>query len=234
MEVMKSDYTTLPILSLFLFGFSNLFLGCQIEIWKDYAETGDYFKCSGLDNGHWCRGFNYVGDDEASSIKCTCPVDFERIVYDIPQNQWGSIIQHDQQASTTRVEVDRIRLPNKCNLGGDRCNDPSLNVQEDPKESITMESTHNWGHIFKAGVSYTAGVSVKLGGFRMNESITISAEETSSTGGSKTVKQTIEASGTCTAPPNAVAYCTYFAYQSTIKVGYTIFWKNSSPSFVIS
>ena len=30
--------------------------------------------------------------------------------------------------------------------------------------------------------------------------------------------------------PNAVAYCTYFAYQSTIKVGYTIFWKNSSPT----
>ena len=60
-----------------------------------------------------------------------------------PQNQWGSIVQYDQQDSATRVEVDKIRLPNKCNLGGDRCNDPSLNVQEDPKESITMESTHN-------------------------------------------------------------------------------------------
>jgi hypothetical protein len=67
----------------------NAYGGCQVEIWEDPRERGYYFKCPGMDNGNWCHSLGYVGNDETSSIKCTCPVDFDYIVYDVPPSQWA-------------------------------------------------------------------------------------------------------------------------------------------------
>jgi len=198
--------------------------GCQIEIWEDTKERGDHFTCPGLDNGNWCHhgSLGYVGNDEASSIKCTCPVEFDHMVYDTSPDQWSSILKKEPG-----IEFDQITVTNKCDLGAERCHE---NHHQDPTKTITKTSTHNWGHIFKVGVSYTAEAGATVEGLGLKESITFSAEETSSTGGSYSTTETYTASGTCVAEPNSVATCTYFAYKTKLKVGYTIYWKNASPT----
>ena len=164
-----------------------------------------------------------VGNDEASTIKCSCPVEFERIEYDTPTDQW--VINRD--AGATGVIIQEIILPNKCNLADQsRCSSISL----DPSLSITRKSYHNWGHIFKAGVTYSAEASASLEGLGVKESITISAEESISSGGSREQDQTISAQGKCIAPANSKATCRYMAYKGTVEVDYTIYWKNASPT----
>ena len=200
-------------------------LGCEIEIWKDYDEGGNHFTCNGFNDGYWCyhNSLGTVGNDEASTIKCSCPVEFDRIVYDTPADQW--VINRD--AGATGVIIQEIILPNKCNLADQsRCSSISL----DTSLSITRKSYHNWGHIFKAGVTYSAEASASLEGLGVKESITISAEESISSGGSREQDQTISAQGKCVAPANSKATCRYMAYKGTVEVGYTIYWKNASPT----
>ena len=55
------------------------------------GKQGDHFNCHGYDTtSKWCyhHSLGYVGNDETSSITCTCPVEFESIVYDIPPANW--------------------------------------------------------------------------------------------------------------------------------------------------
>jgi len=205
----------------------NAFGGCQVDIWEDRHAGGDHFTCPGLDNGNWCHhsSLGYVGNDEATTISCTCPVDFDYIEYDVPQDQWDSI---GTDTSAPARQIDKIELVNSCNLDPDRCSDTMLTL--DPTRSITTSSSHNWGHIFKAGVSYTAGASASFEGMGIEESITISADTEDSEGGSHEKTETMSATGSCKAPPNSKAHCLYMAYQTEIKVGYTIHWKNSSPT----
>ena len=53
-------------------------LGCKVEIWSDNDSKGNHFTCFGYNYGNWCHmnGLGTVGYDEASTIKCTCPLDF--------------------------------------------------------------------------------------------------------------------------------------------------------------
>ena len=165
----------------------------------------------------------YVSNDEASSIKCTCPVEFDRIVYDIPTDQWVLDLDYN-----TGVAVEEIRVPNECNLDDiTQCADASVT----PTISISKRTEHNWGNIFKAGVSYTAEASATFEGFGAKESITISAEASRSTGGSYAEDVTYTATTSCTAPPNSVTTCRYMVYKGTIEVGYTVYWRNASPTY---
>jgi len=197
--------------------------GCQIEIWKDYNASGDYFKCPGYDNGYWCHGnsLGSVGNDEASSITCKCPVEFLSIVYDTPQSDW------DLDLDGTSVQLIHLTLENGCDpaVVGD-CPDQSYQWSE----SKTLTSERNWGNVFKKGVSYTENASASFEGFGVSESITMTAEESWSTGGSKSVSQTVSSTTPCVAPPKTRVNCQYMAYKGTIEIGYTIYWKNAEPS----
>ena len=67
-------------------------LGCKITIYEHTRERGDHFVCHGYESyDKWCyhHSLGYVGNDETSSITCTCPVDFESIEYDIPPQDWA-------------------------------------------------------------------------------------------------------------------------------------------------
>ena len=87
---------------------NNFCSGCQIEIWSDAGSRGQHFTCPANENGNWCYNqlfawfpqtsffsdsiydsFGYVGNDNASTITCTCPVEFESIEYDIPREDWN-------------------------------------------------------------------------------------------------------------------------------------------------
>ena len=51
------------------------YIGCQVQIWEHRKRQGSTFICDGNDNEKWCHSndLGSVGDDEASSITCTCP-----------------------------------------------------------------------------------------------------------------------------------------------------------------
>ena len=122
--------------------------------------------------------------------------------------------------------VDEVTVYNPCNPAFTSCGDFS---HTSPK-SLTVKTEDNWGYIFKAGVSYTAGASASLMGFSASEPITISAEEPQPNGGSYEKDQTLSATQSCVAKPMTRVICNYTAFKGTIEVGYTIHWKNASPS----
>ena len=93
-----------------------------------------------------------------------------------------------------------------------------------------MKSQHNWGYVFKRGVSYTASAEASFEGIGGSRSITFTAEESFSNGGFKEVDQIIEDSVTCIAKPMTEVVCTTFAHPIEITMKYTIYWKNSTPT----
>ena len=93
-----------------------------------------------------------------------------------------------------------------------------------------MKSQHNWGFIFKAGVSYKYGASAKVLGVGLDASVTWNVETSWSTGGFKEIDQAITSTQTCTAAPMTKVDCKYMAYKGRIEMGYTIYWKNASPT----
>ena len=163
-----------------------------------------------------------VGNDETSTIKCSCPVEFESIEYDTPQADW--VLDLD---SNSAINMDQMIVTNTCNPAIiSQCAD----LSQTSSESVTVKSVHNWGYVFKAGVSYTAGAKAEFMGFGASESITVSAEVSLSNGGSYEKDQTVTATETCIAKPMTRQTCQYIAYKGTIEVGYTIYWKNASPT----
>merc|ERR1712046_57947 len=84
--------------------------------------------------------------------------------------------------------------------------------------------------IFKVAVSYSLEASAELEGFGMKESITFTAEESRSTGGSKTESVTVSSTADCVAAPKTQKTCEYIAYKGTISVGYTVHWTNGATT----
>ena len=162
-----------------------------------------------------------VGNDEASTIKCKCPVEFESIEYDTPQEDW--VLDLD---GASGIVMDELSVYNTCNPAFVSCTDMTLSSTQ----STTVKSQHNWGYVFKAGVSYTAGASASFMGFGASESITISAEVSQSNGGFYERDQTVSSTQNCVARPMTRVNCRYTAYKGTIEVGYTIYWKNAAPT----
>ena len=202
----------------------TLCLGCQVEIWEETESRGDYFTCPGDDDGDWCHSnsLGTVGNDKASTIKCTCPVEFESIEYDTPREDWDLDLDW-----TSAVVIDELVVTNTCNPAYTLCSDTTLSSTQ----SKTVKAEHNWGYVFKAGVSYTPGASASFIGVGDSEPITISAEVPQSNGGSYEIDQTVSSTRTkCVAKPMTKVNCKYFAYKGTIEVGYTIYWKNASPT----
>ena len=188
-----------------------------------------------------------VGNDEASTIKCTCPVEFDGIEYDTPRSDW--VLNFDQ---TSGVQLNQQVAINNCNPAMDtnciliitkqitririsvyihntaysQCTDTS----ESWTDSLTLSTQHSWGYVFKAGVTYTEGASVEVDGVGAQSSVSFSVEESWSTGGSTTKTQTVTSTELCTAKPMTRVDCQYMAYKGSIEMGYTIYWKNASPT----
>jgi len=195
--------------------------GCQIDIWEDTGARGDHYTCPG--DRHWCfwNSLGKVGNDEASTITCKCPVKFLNIYYDTPPSDW------DLDMDGTSVQLHQLSITNDCDpdLVSD-CADQSYQWSE----SKTLTSEHNWGNVFKAGVSYTEEASASFKGFGVSEWITMTAEESWSTGGSKSVSQTVSSTTPCVAKPMTRVNCQYMAFKGKIEIGFTIEWENSEPS----
>ena len=51
-----------------------------------------------------------VGDNETSSIRCTCPREFDYVEYDIPTQDWKDMLTGD-----TGLQIDQITVRNLCN-----------------------------------------------------------------------------------------------------------------------
>ena len=163
-----------------------------------------------------------VGNDEASTIKCSCPVEFESIEYDIPGEDWALDLD-----SNSAIIMDQMVVTNTCNPAYiAECPD----LSQTSSESIAVKSQHNWGIVFKEGVSYTAGASAEFMGLGASESITVSVSVEEDTGGFYEQDQTVTSSENCIAKPMTRQTCQYIAYKGTIEVGYTIYWKNASPT----
>ena len=94
------------------YSFSLYLIGCQVEIFEDRNGQGSSFTCHGNDGYRSCdhHSFGYVGDDEASSIKCTCPREFDYVEYAVQPELW------EEMATETgeRFKFDEIRVYNPC------------------------------------------------------------------------------------------------------------------------
>ena len=96
--------------------------------------------------------------------------------------------------------------------------------------SRTVTNQHNWGKVFRAGVSYTYGVEAAFKGVGASQSVTVNMEKEKSTGGFYETSQTVSSTQKCSAKPMTSVTCQYIAYQGTIEVGYTITWKNAAKT----
>ena len=97
-------------------------------------------------------------------------------------------------------------------------------------KSETLKSRHSWGEIYKYGVSYAQKASISLEGIGVSSTVTFSADMTQSYGGFHETDQTVSSTTVCTAKPGTVVTCQYIAYKGKIKIGYTIYWKNATPT----
>ena len=164
-----------------------------------------------------------VGNNQASTIKCSCPVDFDRVEYDTPRQDW--VLELD---SASGIMLDEMTAYNPCDptIFGDSCSD----VELQSSESTTVKVQHNWGNIIKAGVSYSATASAEFLGMGAKQTFTVSFEYSHTWGGFHEEDQTLSSTKTCIAKPMTSVTCQYVAYKGHIEVGYTIYWKNASPT----
>ena len=185
------------------------------------------FQCPGYDDGHWCHLFDLgeVGNDQASAVRCTCPVEFLSIEYDIPRADW--IKNVDENASP--VKLTQVSVENDCNPAEmASCSDQQIEFNE----SFEKEAEHNWSVGFSEGVTITSEASIDFGevGFSAGVSVSYSFEANQSAGWSDSTAQTIQTDVPCVAPPMTTVTCDVFAYEATIEVGYTLYWKNMAPT----
>ena len=182
------------------------------------------FKCPGFDDGHWCHHFDLgkVGNDQASAIRCTCPIRFLSIEYDIPQAYWAATVNE-----SSKVLLNTITVANQCNPA-EVNNCP--NEEADNIETITETFQHSWSNVFSVGVTYSEGASVTLGAGDLAFGSTgagLSFQDSQSPGGFVEIDQTVESLDKCIATPMTSVTCKFFFYEATIEVGYTMYWKNS-------
>ena len=85
----------------------------MVEIWKHRNKGFPYFTCDGRNGDRQCHSYDLgsVGNQEASSIKCTCPKEFDYIEYDIPRHDWTLFVD-----GQTEIEIDVLTVTNDdCN-----------------------------------------------------------------------------------------------------------------------
>ena len=97
-----------------------------MEIWEDRDKRGNQFICQGKDQSDVCHRHDLgaVGDNEASSIRCTCPREFDFVKYDIQPQDWELGVNENDG-----IEIDQVRVRNTCFTG----NCP-------PQESISSQA----------------------------------------------------------------------------------------------
>ena len=97
----------------------------MVDIWKHRNKGKPQFTCDGRNGGKICHSYDLgsVGNQEASSIKCTCPKEFDYIEYDIPRHDWTLFVD-----GRTQIEIDTLVVENTCNpdeAGPNGCADMS-------------------------------------------------------------------------------------------------------------
>ena len=96
---------------------------------------------------------------------------------------------------------------------------------------VTLKTEDDWGVIFKRGVPYN-GVAI-LNGISAFPELSGSYEIIHGFGAYKgPIKTygTFYPSQPCVAKPMQSVTCKYIAYKAHIEVGYTVHWKNASPT----
>ena len=86
-----------------------------MTIWQDRNKEGEDFTCQGKDQSDVCHRHDLgaVGDNEASSIRCTCPREFDFVEYDIQPQDWElDVIENNG------IVIDQVRVRNPCYAGG--------------------------------------------------------------------------------------------------------------------
>jgi len=196
--------------------------GCQMKIWEHRNKGGQDFTCQGKYHYETCDRYDLgqVGDNEASSISCTCPREFDYVEYDIPTKNWVLTVDENDG-----IEIDRVTVRNPCYSGG-HCPDQSL-ISTQTK---TVTSSHNWSRVFEHGLSYSVETSATFEGIGLKEDVTLSVDESFTNGGSITKSETLSSTRPCVASQHTKVICTYMAYLGKIKVGYTIHWKDGSTT----
>lgn len=196
--------------------------GCQMKIWEHSNKGGSDFTCQGKYHAETCGRYDLgrVGDNEASSISCICPREFDYVRYDIPTRNWK--LKYDENKGIT---IDQVTVENPCYYGGNCPNQSHVSSQ-----TKTVSSSHNWSRVFEQGLSYTAGASATFEGIGMSQSVTMSVKETYTNGETRTSSETLSSTEPCVAGSHTRVICTYVAYPGKIKVGYTIHWKDRSTT----
>ena len=104
---------------------TSYLLGCKVEIWKHRIKGDPHFTCDGTNDEIDCHSYDLgsVGNQKTSSIKCTCPKEFDYIEYDIPRHDWTLFVD-----GQTQIEIDTLVVTNTCNpdiAGPNGCTDMS-------------------------------------------------------------------------------------------------------------
>ena len=86
-----------------------------MTIWQDRNKEGKDFTCQGKYHYETCHRYDLgqVGDNEASSIRCTCPREFDYVRYDIPTQNWKLDVNENDG-----IQIDQITVRNPCFSGG--------------------------------------------------------------------------------------------------------------------
>ena len=118
------------------------------------------------------------------------------------------------------IKFNSILIPDSANS---QCSD----IVETFSVATTMTTKHDWGPIFKKGVSYRPTSSISVAGFKVYRKFDL---ENASNGTLEEEKEDIISIEICTAPPMTEVNCRIMVYKTTIEQRYTIYWKNSAST----
>ena len=107
-----------------------------MDIWQHQgggSQGGNHFTCYGPDYGERkCREGNLgsVGEDQTSSLQCSCPAEFIKIEYDIPQFEWE--LKKDFDSGIT---IKSIPIKNNCDPTKKQCStmESSFSIKREEK-----------------------------------------------------------------------------------------------------
>ena len=118
------------------------------------------------------------------------------------------------------IKFNSILIPDSANS---QCSD----IVETFSVATTMTTKHDWGPIFKKGVSYEPTDSIYVRGYKISRHFNL---ENASNGTFEEEKEDIIFTENCIAYPMSEVNCRIMVYKTTIEQRYTIYWKNSSPT----
>ena len=126
---------------------------------------------------------------------------------------------------TTVFQVQHSGTTTVTNFNENSCRDSKLRSSK----RVTLKTEDYWGVVFKRGVTYKYE-AMELDGISAFPEFSGPYQIQNIVNGPAILEHSFIPRKPCVAKPMQSVTCKYIAYKAYIEVGFTIYWKNASPT----